>query len=106
VAAEEGEEGNSAGLTNYSQNDEDEMGMTYEELDTFGYVSVWFTSMFLILSLIFDNSSRLRKEKRCGPLSMFRTLVGTWTWLDVAVVAEKVGPNYPTTLFTHFYLGI
>lgn len=23
--------------TNYSQNDEEEMGMTYDELDTFGY---------------------------------------------------------------------
>jgi hypothetical protein len=28
------------GLSDYSQTDEDEMGMTYEELDTFGYVHV------------------------------------------------------------------
>jgi hypothetical protein len=41
--------------------------------------------------MVFDNS-RLRKEKRSGPLSMFRALLGTWTWLDAAAVAEKVTP--------------
>ena len=39
------------------QTDEEEMGMTYDELGVFG---------------------RLRKIDRCGPLSMFLRLVGPW----------------------------
>jgi len=42
----------------HSQLDEEEMGMTYEELGWFG---------------------RLRKLKRCGPVSMYRKLVREWT---------------------------
>lgn len=41
----------------HSQLDEEEMGMTYEELGWFG---------------------RLRKFRRCGPVSMFRALVNQW----------------------------
>lgn len=52
------------------QNDEKDMGMTYEELSLFG---------------------RLRKGARCGPLAMYHSL--RVLWRDVhspAVVAEKV----------------
>jgi NAD+ synthase (glutamine-hydrolysing) len=52
------------------QTDEADMGMTYAELSMFG---------------------RLRKVARCGPVSMFRSLMVTWR--DVhspAVIAEKV----------------
>lgn len=60
------------------QKDEDEMGMTYEELTRFG---------------------KLRKIGRCGPVSMFKTLVQEWTNgyskpgsvnISVREVAEKV----------------
>jgi NAD+ synthase (glutamine-hydrolysing) len=53
----------------HSQLDEDEMGMSYEELGWFG---------------------RLRKLSRCGPVSMFRKLCVTWDHLTAAQVAEKV----------------
>jgi NH3-dependent NAD+ synthetase len=53
----------------HSQLDEDEMGMTYAELSVFGV---------------------LRKIERCGPVSMFKKLVGSWSHLDTATVAEKV----------------
>ena len=43
--------------------------MTYEELGYFG---------------------RLRKISRCGPVTMFRKLVDTWTHLSPTVVAQKV----------------
>jgi len=51
--------GGGTGDTNaeHSQLDEEEMGMTYEELGWFG---------------------RLRKFNRCGPVSMFRTLCIQW----------------------------
>jgi NAD+ synthase (glutamine-hydrolysing) len=49
--------------------DEDEMGMTYDELGDFG---------------------RLRKLSRCGPVTMYRKLVLIWQNLAPAVVAEKV----------------
>jgi NAD+ synthase (glutamine-hydrolysing) len=41
----------------HSQTDEEDMGMTYDELTWYG---------------------RLRKLHRCGPLSMYRKLVGLW----------------------------
>eukprot|EP00545_Synedropsis_sp_CCMP1620_P004780 CAMPEP_0119008702 /NCGR_PEP_ID=MMETSP1176-20130426/3874_1 /TAXON_ID=265551 /ORGANISM="Synedropsis recta cf, Strain CCMP1620" /LENGTH=806 /DNA_ID=CAMNT_0006961087 /DNA_START=218 /DNA_END=2638 /DNA_ORIENTATION=+ len=64
-----------AATMEHSQLDEDEMGMTYEELGWFG---------------------RLRKLHRCGPVSMYTTLVSAsggdsiWTRLKPTVVAQKV----------------
>ncbi|KAI6707002.1 hypothetical protein NL676_009964 [Syzygium grande] len=56
--------------SNYSQLDEVDMGMTYEELSVYG---------------------RLRKIFRCGPVSMFQNLCYRWgTKLAPAEVAEKV----------------
>lgn len=53
-----------------SQTDEVDMGMTYEELGMYG---------------------RLRKVARCGPVSMFRTLLGTWRGLyPASTIAAKV----------------
>jgi len=49
---------NGDGGDEHSQLDEEEMGMTYEELGWFG---------------------RLRKLGRCGPVSMYRKLVDEWT---------------------------
>lgn len=58
-----------------AQTDEDDMGMTYEELGVLG---------------------RLRKIHRCGPVSMFRKAVHKWdpTHADVAGVAFKVKKFY------------
>jgi NAD+ synthase (glutamine-hydrolysing) len=54
----------------HSQLDEEEMGMTYTELGLFG---------------------SLRKQLRCGPVSMFRKLCVTWkNELTASQVAEKV----------------
>ena len=53
----------------HSQLDEEEMGMSYEELGWFG---------------------RLRKISRCGPVSMYRKLKVTWKHLPPNLVAEKV----------------
>lgn len=53
----------------HSQTDEEDMGMTYEELGYFG---------------------RLRKISRCGPVSMFRKLLVTWSHLSPSEVASKV----------------
>ena len=53
----------------YTQEDEADMGMTYDELSRFG---------------------RLRKIDRCGPVSMFETLVHEWNYLPPHEVAEKV----------------
>ena len=53
----------------YTQEDEADMGMTYDELSRFG---------------------RLRKIDRCGPMSMFETLVHEWNHLPPHEVAEKV----------------
>jgi NAD+ synthase (glutamine-hydrolysing) len=53
----------------HSQTDEEDMGMSYEELGHFG---------------------RLRKISRCGPVSMFRKLCATWQHLSPTEVAEKV----------------
>ncbi|KAH6774040.1 carbon-nitrogen hydrolase family protein [Perilla frutescens var. frutescens] len=56
--------------SNYSQLDEVDMGMTYEELSVYG---------------------RLRKIFRCGPVSMFKNLCYKWgTKLTPAEIAEKV----------------
>ena len=54
----------------YAQTDEADMGMTYDELSEYG---------------------RLRKVQKCGPWSMFTTLVRAWqgTWTPTQV-AEKV----------------
>ena len=52
-----GENGDN-GDNEHSQLDEEEMGMTYDELGWFG---------------------RLRKLGRCGPVSMYRKLVAEWT---------------------------
>jgi NAD+ synthase (glutamine-hydrolysing) len=53
----------------YVQKDEDDMGMTYEELSQFG---------------------RLRKISRCGPLNMFERLAHEWHHLPPREVAAKV----------------
>ncbi|MCP5097787.1 MAG: NAD(+) synthase [Chloroflexi bacterium] len=53
----------------YVQEDEADMGMTYEELRIYG---------------------RLRKINRCGPLSMYEKLVHEWTHLPPQEVATKV----------------
>ena len=53
----------------HSQTDEEDMGMTYEELGYFG---------------------RLRKISRCGPVSMFKKLMVTWSHLAPSEVAAKV----------------
>ena len=53
----------------HSQLDEEEMGMSYEELGWFG---------------------RLRKISRCGPVSMYRKLRVKWNHLAPSLVAEKV----------------
>ncbi|EQC40110.1 NAD+ synthase (glutamine-hydrolysing) [Saprolegnia diclina VS20] len=62
----------------HSQIDEEDMGMTYEELGWFG---------------------RLRKIDRCGPLWMFRKLSHVWTQLTPTEVAAKVKRFF-------FYYGI
>lgn len=52
------------------QTDEEDMGMTYEELSIFG---------------------RLRKISRCGPVSMMRQLLQQWSHLhSPATIAHKV----------------
>lgn len=57
------------GADDYSQLDEEEMGMSYSELGVFGF---------------------LRKVKRCGPVSMFLKLLTMWVDMSPALVAEKV----------------
>ncbi|XP_074651394.1 glutamine-dependent NAD(+) synthetase-like isoform X2 [Tubulanus polymorphus] len=52
-----------------AQTDEDDMGMTYEELSTYG---------------------RLRKQACCGPYSMFCKLIHKWKQFSPKEVAEKV----------------
>ena len=52
-----------------TQTDEEDMGLTYAELDEFG---------------------KFRKIDRCGPLSMFERLVIKWDHLSPAEVAFKV----------------
>ncbi len=72
------------GETNdYSQTDEEDMGMSYTELGIFGV---------------------LRKIHRCGPVSMFLKLVQTWSNLAPIVVAEKV--TYSYTQIKHNYMCI
>jgi len=51
------------------QIDEDDMGMTYEELSWFG---------------------TLRKVYRCGPVSMFQRLLHIWSHYSPTIVADKV----------------
>eukprot|EP01147_Barroeca_monosierra_P004469 gene4469-6717_t len=54
----------------YTQSDEEDMGMTYDELSVFG---------------------RLRKISKCGPYSMFCKLVDLWgDALSVRQIADKV----------------
>eukprot|EP00762_Andalucia_godoyi_P005025 ANDGO_01440.mRNA.1 Glutamine-dependent NAD(+) synthetase len=53
----------------YVQTDEEDMGMSYEELSIYG---------------------RLRKIGRQGPVSMFKTLAYKWNSLPATAVAEKV----------------
>jgi NAD+ synthase (glutamine-hydrolysing) len=56
----------------YTQTDEEDMGMTYDELGIFGH---------------------LRSLDRCGPMSMFERLAAAWPktrGLSVAQVGEKV----------------
>ncbi len=53
----------------YTQEDEADMGMTYDELSRFG---------------------RLRKIDRCGPVNMFEKLAHEWHHLPPQEVAEKV----------------
>ena len=63
------DDGKGGGAGEHTQLDEDEMGMTYAELSVFGV---------------------LRKIDRCGPVSMFKKLISTWSHLDSQTVAEKV----------------
>lgn len=51
------------------QTDEEDMGMTYAELSSFG---------------------RLRKVSRCGPVSMFQNLLAIWRHLAPGDIATKV----------------
>ncbi|KAJ0408384.1 hypothetical protein P43SY_003110 [Pythium insidiosum] len=53
----------------HSQLDEEDMGMTYEDLGWFG---------------------RLRKVDRCGPYWMYRKLTHLWSHMTPTAVAEKV----------------
>jgi NAD+ synthase (glutamine-hydrolysing) len=53
----------------YSQLDEDEMGMSYDELGVFG---------------------TLRKLSRCGPVTMFIQLLEKWGHISPLTVADKV----------------
>ncbi|KAJ2493545.1 glutamine-dependent NAD(+) synthetase [Coemansia sp. RSA 2050] len=53
----------------YKQSDEDEMGMSYEELGVYG---------------------RLRKIKKCGPYSMFAQLLHEWQGVGPGEIAGKV----------------
>lgn len=55
----------------YVQTDEEDMGMSYDDLTWYG---------------------RLRKLNQCGPLSMFRKLISIWhdTDLDVREIAKRV----------------
>ena len=69
-----GIEGEPAEMVEHSQLDEEEMGMSYDELSRF---------------------SKLRKLSRCGPVSMYRKLVVLWGEttkyaLSPTTVAEKV----------------
>mmetsp|Transcript_13444 Transcript_13444/g.13504 ORF Transcript_13444/g.13504 Transcript_13444/m.13504 type:complete len:729 (-) Transcript_13444:309-2495(-) len=63
------EEGVTSSAEGYSQTDEEDMGMTYEDLNIFG---------------------KLRKVTRCGPVFMFTKLIEIWTHLPVASIAAKV----------------
>ncbi|CAM9359648.1 unnamed protein product [Phaeothamnion confervicola] len=58
-----------ATVVEHSQTDEEDMGMTYEELSHFG---------------------RLRKISHCGPVSMYKKLLGVWPTLTPAIIADKV----------------
>lgn len=58
-----------SGNEEHSQNDEDDMGMTYEELSWFG---------------------KLRKMSKCGPVDMFKELIKSWSTMSPSLVAEKV----------------
>jgi NAD+ synthase (glutamine-hydrolysing) len=58
-----------APFTDIRRTTEEEMGMTFEELHDFG---------------------TLRKEKKCGPVSMFRILIDKWSHLEFVDVAAKV----------------
>ncbi|KAJ2697489.1 glutamine-dependent NAD(+) synthetase [Coemansia sp. IMI 209128] len=53
----------------YKQSDEDEMGMSYDELGVYG---------------------RLRKIKKCGPYSMFAQLLHEWPGVGPREIADKV----------------
>jgi NAD+ synthase (glutamine-hydrolysing) len=74
VASDGGAAGDGGGeskgeSTEHSQTDEDDMGMSYEELGWFG---------------------RLRKIQRHGPVSMFRRLLHVWHSLTPGAIAAKV----------------
>merc|ERR1712194_417193 len=61
---------NTAGtLQEHSQSDEEDMGMTYQELSVFG---------------------KLRKVARCGPVSMMRKLLHTWNHLPPLEISTKI----------------
>ena len=78
----------------YSQLDEEEMGMSYTELGIFGF---------------------LRKVQRCGPVSMFLKLLTIWPSLSPTLIAEKVkrfffyysvNRHKMTTLTPSYHAGI
>ena len=64
-----GDDKGEASAAEHSQQDENEMGMTYSELGMFG---------------------TLRKVYRCGPVSMFRKLCVTWVQFSPREIGEKV----------------
>jgi NAD+ synthase (glutamine-hydrolysing) len=64
----------------HSQLDEEEMGMTYDELGWFG---------------------RLRKLGKCGPVSMYRKLVSEWTHKSSSNSNTIINTSTSTPLLTH-----
>jgi NAD+ synthase (glutamine-hydrolysing) len=56
-------------VNDYTQTDEEDMGMSYAELGVFG---------------------SLRKISRCGPVTMFLKLLQLWKHLNTEAIADKV----------------
>jgi NAD+ synthase (glutamine-hydrolysing) len=76
---EAGDDGDDSGNTaEHSQLDEEEMGMTYDELGWFG---------------------RLRKIGKCGPVSMYRKLVSEWTTSSPALKPREVAAKVKRFFF-------
>lgn len=63
----------------YLQTDEEDMGLTYDELSIFGRLRKSFI-LINILLLVF----------RCGPVSMFKELTMKWKQIDLPTISSKV----------------